>query len=83
MSLANVTETVQKMASATDSLGSVIKFAFNDADGVVLLNGNGEGNTVSNEDAEADCTVNVDFEDFPEYAVRGFESNGSLYGWEA
>lgn len=62
MSLEATTENVTKMAMAADALGSSIKFVFNGGEGAVLINGNGEENVVSNDDAEAeaDCTINVD-----------------------
>ena len=66
MSLEATTENVVKMAQAADALGSSIKFVFNGGEGAVLINGHGEENTVSNDDGEADCTVNVDKGDFDE-----------------
>lgn len=64
MSLSDTTAAVEKLAAASDSLGSTVKFAFNGGEGVVYIDGSGDPNVVSNDDKEADCTVNVDLEDF-------------------
>ncbi|TAE51052.1 MAG: sterol-binding protein [Bacteroidetes bacterium] len=66
MSLETTTSNVKSRAEMADSLGSKIKFAFNGGEGVVLLDGSGSSNTVSNEDGEADCTVHLDLSDFNE-----------------
>ena len=47
--------------------GKVVKFDFTD-DGIITIDGNADPATVSNEDAEADCTVLVSKEDFQEIA---------------
>ena len=64
MSLEATTAKVKEMAEAADSLGSTIKFVFTGGEGIVYLDGSTDPNTVSNEDKDADCTVNVDMEDF-------------------
>lgn len=64
MTLEDLTSKVTTMAANADALGSTLKFAFKGGEGVVFLDGSGEGNAVSNEDKDADCTVNVDMEDF-------------------
>ena len=66
MSLAATTETITKLASAADALGNTLKFVFNGGEGAVFLDGSGAENTVSNEDKDADCTVNVDLDDLNE-----------------
>jgi putative sterol carrier protein len=54
------------MAQAADALGSTIKFVFTSGEGHIYLDGNGAENTVSLDDKEADCIVNVDKGDFDE-----------------
>ncbi|MEZ4777423.1 MAG: SCP2 sterol-binding domain-containing protein [Bacteroidia bacterium] len=64
MTLADTTAKVAKLAAAADSIGSTIKFSFKGGEGVVYLDGSSDPNVVSNEDKQADCTVNVAFDDF-------------------
>jgi acyl-CoA dehydrogenase len=63
MNLDATTAKVNELAGNADALGSTIKFVFNDAEGVVYLDGSGENNTVSNEDKEAECTIHVNHDD--------------------
>lgn len=63
MSLAETTQNIQSQAANADALGSSLKFVFTDTEGVVLLDGTGEENVVSNEDVEAQCTIKVAKED--------------------
>jgi putative sterol carrier protein len=63
MTLDSTTARVTKLAENASPIGSVIKFNLKDDQGVILLNGAGEANTVTNEDLPADCTVSVSVED--------------------
>jgi putative sterol carrier protein len=58
MNFQETTEKVKTMAANTGGLGSSIKFATDV--GPIFLAADG---AVSNEDAEADCTVTVSFDD--------------------
>lgn len=59
MSLESATQKlVEKVESASASLDSTVKF--NLGEGVIFL----EGETVSNEDKDADCTVTMEMDDF-------------------
>lgn len=60
MSIASTTQKVQELAANSDPLGSTVKFTFNDAEGVIFLDGHGEANTVTNTDGEAECTILLD-----------------------
>lgn len=60
MNLAATTSKVKELAENADALGSTVKFTFNDADGVVFVDGHGDENTVSNEDKDAECTIQCD-----------------------
>ncbi|MEL6671701.1 MAG: SCP2 sterol-binding domain-containing protein [Bacteroidota bacterium] len=64
MTLEAITSKVATQAAAADALGNTIKFMFNGGEGAVFLDGSGADNTVSNDDKDADCTVNIDFQDF-------------------
>lgn len=68
------------MAAAADALGSSLKFVFTDTDGVILLNGKDGENTVSNEDAEADCTVKVSKEDLDAMISGELNPMGAFMG---
>jgi putative sterol carrier protein len=61
MSLATATADVQTKASNADPLGGSLKFAFNGGEGVVLIDSQ---NQVSNDNVDADCTINIDLEVF-------------------
>lgn len=64
MSLENYTETVRaKVEAANTDLKSTIKFAFNEG-GTLFIDGKSKPNTVSNDDAEAQCTVKLGLDDF-------------------
>ena len=61
MSLVNTTDKMKELAAAADSLESTVKFVF--PEGAIYLDGTGEENAVSNDDKDADCTVNMTLED--------------------
>lgn len=62
MSLEKTTTQVSELAGKAGGIGNTIKFAFEE--GFIFLDGTGDNNTVSNEDAEAQCTVKMKLEDF-------------------
>ena len=64
MSVVSTTQSVKVRAENSPSLGSTIKFVFNDGEGCIYLDGSGDNNLVTNSDTEADCTVGVALEDF-------------------
>lgn len=54
---AEITAKISEMAAKSAPIGATIKF---DIDGdIVYLDGNGDANTVTNEDKEAECTVSI------------------------
>lgn len=61
MTLTEVTEKVIQKADGQPDLGNTIKFQFEE--GCVHIDGN-NGNTITNEDGEADATIKVSLEDF-------------------
>ncbi|MBX3456092.1 SCP2 sterol-binding domain-containing protein [Ferrovibrio sp.] len=56
MSLAEITKGLADRVANGSNLNATVKFDFGD-DGVVFVDGN--NNTVSNEDADADCTITI------------------------
>ncbi len=62
MSVESTTKSVRVRAENSPTLGSSIKFVFDE--GCIFLDGTGDNNVVSNDNGEADCTVNVTLDDF-------------------
>ena len=62
MSIESTTAAVTERATSHGALGSTIKFVMEE--GVIYLDGSGADNAVSNNDQEADCTINLAKEDF-------------------
>jgi putative sterol carrier protein len=64
MNLESVTTQVgEKLANAASSLDATVKFVLG-ADSVVFVDGKANPSTVSNENKDADCTVNIELADF-------------------
>lgn len=61
MDLSQTTAHVVEKANSADPLGGSIKFAFNGGEGCVVID---SSNQVSNDDVDADCTINIDKEVF-------------------
>ena len=62
--LAGYTSSVREKVGDDSGLDATIKFAFSDGGGFLFIDGKSTPNSVSNEDAEAQCTVNVSLENF-------------------
>lgn len=58
MSLESATNTIKERVGDDAGLGATLKFDCGD-DGVIVINGREKPNTVSNDDADADCTVGL------------------------
>jgi putative sterol carrier protein len=65
MDLSTLTEKAKSAMSGSD-FDKKVKFDFGDIGNLFL---DGQNNTASNEDAEADATVKVDFDDFKKMAA--------------
>lgn len=63
MSLEDLTNNLRDRVGDDAGLGARVKFDFGD-DGMIFIDGVSNPNTVSNEDAEADCTISISLEDF-------------------
>lgn len=69
MSLENYTEQVRTKVGEASGLNATIKFAFKEG-GALFIDGKSTPTSVSNEDAAAECTVKVSFEDFEKLMER-------------
>lgn len=65
MTLDEVTARLRERVGEDSGLGARIKFDFG-ADGAIFLDATQTPNVVSNEDAEADCTIRMALDDFVE-----------------
>lgn len=63
MSLESTTEMLRTRIGADSGFGATIKFDFG-ADGVIYFDGAATPNSISNDDAGAECTVAISLEDF-------------------
>ena len=62
MDIATATESLRAKVGDDCGLGAVLKFDCG-ADGVVVIDGRSQPNTVDNADREADCTIGITSED--------------------
>lgn len=62
MNLEACTEAIRTKVGADSGLAATVKFDCGD-DGIVYIDGKSSPNTVSNNNAEADCTVGISLED--------------------
>lgn len=60
--LDSILQTIQEKAAKADSLNNTLKFNFGDEQ--LYIDGTGDTNVVSAEDKDADCQVDVGFDDF-------------------
>ena len=63
MSLESTTALLRSRLGTDSGLGATVKFDFG-AEGVIYLDGAADPNSVSNDDADAECTVQISLEDF-------------------
>lgn len=61
MSLEKITEQLRERVAKGSGLGATVKFDFGD-DGVIFVDGNAD--TVSNDNNDADCTIGIKMADF-------------------
>ena len=67
MSLEAVTAGLKEKIGEDCGLGSVLKFDFGD-DGILLLEAAQVPNQISNDDAEANCTIEISLDNFKDMA---------------
>lgn len=65
MTLDEVTARLRQRVGEDSGLGAKVKFDFG-ADGVIFVDATQTPNLVSNEDAEADCTIRISLDNFVE-----------------
>nr|WP_244548186.1 SCP2 sterol-binding domain-containing protein [Aquimarina spongiae] len=58
----SILQTIQERAAKADSLKNTLKFNFGDEQ--LYIDGTGDTNVVTAEDKDADCQVDVGFDDF-------------------
>lgn len=63
MSLDSITEKLRTRVGEDSGLGATVKFDLG-GDGVIFLDGASSPNTVSNDNADADCTIVISMDDF-------------------
>jgi putative sterol carrier protein len=63
MSLEQITEGMRERVGEDCGLGAKLKFDFGD-DGIVFLDATQVPNVVTNEDEDADCTLQISMDDF-------------------
>ncbi len=63
MSLDEITEQLRTRVGDDSGLGAKVKFDLG-GDGVIFVDAASSPNTVSNDDADADCTIAISLEDF-------------------
>ncbi len=78
MDIAAVTAGLKEKAEAAAALGKTVKFDFGD-DGKIFVDGN-NGNAVSNDDADADCTLQVSMSDFVDMAEGRLNAMNAFMG---
>lgn len=62
MSLDSITEQLRTRVGDDSGLGATVKFDLGDA--MIFVDGASSPNTVSNDDAAADCTIVISMDDF-------------------
>ena len=77
MSLVLVTAGLQEKVGEDCGLGAILKFDFGD-DGLIVLDATQVPNTVSNEDADAQCTMVISIENFMEMAEGNLDGTAAF-----
>ena len=77
MSLELVTAGLREKVGEDCGLGATLKFDFGD-DGLIVLDATQVPNTVSNEDADAQCTMVISIENFMEMAEGNLDGTAAF-----
>ncbi len=77
MSLEQLTDHIRKQMSEGAGLDATVKFAFGD-DGVIFVDGVSSPGRVSNEDAEAQCTIHISLDDFTKLVAGELDAAAAL-----
>jgi len=62
MNIESIIESISAQAANITPLGAKLKFVL--GENIILIDGSGDSNIVSSEDAEAACTISTDLETF-------------------
>ncbi len=77
MSLESTTELLRSRLGTDSGLGATVKFDFG-AEGVIYLDGAANPNSVSNEDADAECTIRIALKDFESLVAGDLDAAGAF-----
>ncbi|MBK9565729.1 MAG: SCP2 sterol-binding domain-containing protein [Saprospiraceae bacterium] len=69
MSIESIFSAITTQAANVAPFGAKLKFVM--GDDIILIDGTGESNVVSNEDAEAGCTITMDADTFTQLKSGG------------
>ena len=77
MSFEELTERIREQLGDGSGLGATVKFAFGE-DGVIFVDGVSTPNSVSNEDKDAECTIQVSLDDFKKLVAGELDAAAAL-----
>ena len=74
--LAELTTRLTNALAGESALGNTVKFVLEGA-GAIFVDGTGDSNAVSNDDGDADCTINMTLEDFQSIAAGSLDATSA------
>lgn len=77
MSLESLTQGVRDSVGEDSGLGATVKFDLGD-DGKIFVDGASSPNTVSNDDADAQCTIKISMENFEKMAAGDLDPTAAF-----
>lgn len=77
MSIESLTQGVRDSVGEDSGLGATVKFDLGD-DGKIFVDGASSPNTVSNEDADAQCTIKISMENFEKMAAGDLDPTAAF-----
>jgi putative sterol carrier protein len=77
MSIETLTQGVRDSVGEDSGLGATVKFDFGD-DGKIFVDGTSSPNTVSNDDADAQCTIKITMENFEKMAAGDLDPTAAF-----
>jgi putative sterol carrier protein len=77
MSLETLTQGVRDSVGEDSGLGATVKFDFGD-DGLIFVDGASSPNSVSNDDADAQCTIAMTMENFEKMATGDLDPTAAF-----
>ncbi len=77
MSIESLTQGVRDSVGEDSGLGATVKFDLGD-DGKIFVDGASSPNTVSNDDADAQCTIKISMENFEKMAAGDLDPTAAF-----